>query len=205
MATSLRETIVDTALRLAEERSWEALRLHHVAATCGIGLADIHQHFREKEDIVDAWFDRADRALLNEAGQAEFQALDSRARIERAMRVWLAALAPHRRVTRQMIWNKFEPGHLHYQWTGAKRVSRTVQWLREAAGRDAVLPWRALDEAMLTGVYLTTFFYWMRDDSMDSVRTHSLLARLMRRAERARGCVGGDRLGAGAPRENTRP
>lgn len=181
---AIRDAIVDTALRLAEERTWEAVRLYQVAAALGIGLNEVRAHFREKEDIVDAWFDRADHAMLEDAARAEFHALPSRARLARALNAWLGALAPHRRVTRQMIVNKFEPGHVHYQATGLLRVSRTVQWLREAAQRDAVLPRRALEEAVLTGIYLTTFFYWMRDESAGSERTRALLERLLTQAER---------------------
>ena len=97
---------------------------------------------------------------------------------------WLAALASHRQVARQMIYGKFEPGHVHFQFAGLLRVSRTVQWLREAAHRDAVLPWRAFEETGLTAIYLATFFYWMRDESENATRTSVFLDRLLGRAER---------------------
>jgi len=188
MAT--RDEILDAALHLAEERSWEALRLHQLATALGIGLNDVRAHFREKEDLVDAWFDRADRAMLDAAAHVDFLTLASRARLERALGAWLGALALHRRVTREMIANKFEPGHLHYQFSGLLRVSRTVQWWREAARRARVLPWRALEEAALTGVFVTVFVYWLRDDSPRSERTLALLERLLVRAERlARWCA----------------
>ena len=67
MTATLRDAILDTALRLADASSWEAVRLHQVAAALGISLDDIRSHYREKEDLVDAWFDRADRALLEQA------------------------------------------------------------------------------------------------------------------------------------------
>ena len=134
---SLRERIVDTALDLAEQSSWEAVRLHQVAAALGITLDDVRAHFREKEDIVDAWFDRADAAMLREAARIEVAALPMRERLHHTLMAWLAALAAHRRPTRQMVVNKFEPGHVHYQIAGLLRVSRTVQWWREAAGCTA--------------------------------------------------------------------
>ena len=65
MATT--DQIVDTAVELAEQKSWEAVRLHDVAASLGITLDDVRAHFREKEDIVDAWFERADSAMLKAA------------------------------------------------------------------------------------------------------------------------------------------
>lgn len=97
---------------------------------------------------------------------------------------WFDALAPHRRVTRQMILNKLEPGHVHYQLRGLLRVSRTVQWMREAAGRNARLPWRAIEETALTGIYLATFLRWLYDDSLESARTRAFLQRRLERAQR---------------------
>lgn len=183
-ATSTRDRIVDAALDLAARRSWEALRLHDVAAELQLDLNEMRAHFREKEDIVDAWFDRADAAMLAAGTVAGFAELSSRERLQRLIMAWLAALAPQRRVTRQMICGKFEPGHVHYQFAGLLRVSRTVQWLREAAHRDAVLPWRAFEETGLTAIYLVTFFCWMRDASENSARTAAFLDRLLARAER---------------------
>jgi ubiquinone biosynthesis protein COQ9 len=190
----LREKIVNTALTLAERRSWEALRLHDVALELGITLPDIHRYFREKEELVDAWFDRADQAMLTDATDPALLIVSSRERIKRLMLTWLGTLAAHRRVTRQMILNKLEPGHLHYQVGGLFRVSRTVQWLREAARRDAVLPRRAFEETALTGIYLATFTYWMWDDSSDSSATSAFLDKMLAGAERVESAFGAARV-----------
>lgn len=183
-AKSARDRILDTALDLAGKKSWESVRLHDVAEELKLSLDDIRLHFREKEDLTDAWFDRADAAMLQEAANPVFEKLSSRGRLHRSIMTWLTALAGHRRVTQQMICGKFEPGHLHYQFSGLLRVSRTVQWLREAAHRDAVLPWRAIEEAALTAIYLATFFCWMRDASENALRTSRFLDNLLTRAER---------------------
>lgn len=168
-----KEEIVDAALALAAERGWEAVRLHDVAARLCTDLNAVWAHFREKEEIVDAWFDRADAAML--AAAPEAAQLPPAKRLETLMMRWLDALHPQRRVTRQMIANKLEPGHVHYQWAGLLRVSRTVQWWREAAGRTATLPWRAVEESVLTAVYLATFARWMGDDSHASADTRRFL------------------------------
>jgi hypothetical protein len=89
--------------------------------------------------------------------------------------VWLDALAPHRKVTREMILAKCEPGHIHIQVPAVMRISRTVQWMREAAHRDATYVHRALEESVLTGIYLATFVRWMGDTSPGSSRTRGFL------------------------------
>ena len=181
--TVLRDKIVDAALALAETSSWEAVRLHDVAAALGLSLNDIRAHFREKEELVDAWFDCADRAMLDDAVTPQFQALPSRQRLHQAIMVWLTTLAAHKKVTREMICGRMEPGHLHVQFPGLLRISRTVQWFREAAQRDATFLRRALEETGTTAIYLVTFFYWMRDDSANNRRTGELLERLLTGAQ----------------------
>jgi len=178
------DSIVDVAIALGEQDSWEAVRLHEVAAALNIPLDEVRRHFREKEDIVDAWFDRADAAMLRETEAAAFFDLTPRERVRRLIMTWLGALAAHRKVTRQMIYGKLEPGHLHIQIPGLMRISRTVQWIREAAHRDATYARRALEETGLTTIYLMTFFHWMNDDSPGAARTDRFLDGWLRFAER---------------------
>jgi len=205
----IRDGIVDTAIALAERRSsWEAVRLHDVAAELGITLDDVRRHFREKEEVVEAWFDRADGAMLARAQAPGFAALAPRERIRALVMSWLGALAPHRKVARQMILGKLEPGHVHIQIPGLLRVSRTVQWMREAALRDATYLRRALEETALTTLYLMTFFLWMGDETHASERTRRFLERSLQAAERldrlvyagcARAARRGTRLPAAGP------
>ncbi len=176
--------IVDSALALAEQCGWEAVRLHDVAAASGLSLDELRQHFREKEDLVEAWFDRADAAMLQAGAAAGVQDLPAPERLERLLMAWLDALAPHRRVTRQMIQGKLEPGHLHIQIPGLLRVSRTVQWWREAAHRDARFLRRALEESVLTSIYLMSFARWMADESPGSADTRRFLAHKLALAAR---------------------
>lgn len=178
------DRIVDAAIALGEERSWEAVRLHDVAAALGLTLDEIRGHFREKEDVVEAWFDRADGAMLKASEAPGFLALTPRERLQRLIMAWLGALAPHRKVTRQMIYGKLEPGHLHIQIPGLMRVSRTVQWMREAAHRDATYLRRALEESGLTTIYLMTFFFWMNDESPGAASTERFLDGWLSLAER---------------------
>lgn len=182
-AHDLRGAIVDKAVAIAERSNWEAVRLFDVAAELNISLDDIRPYFREKEDLVDAWFDRADSHMLNAAETVEFLSLAPRERLHHLIMAWLNALAAHRTVTRQMIGAKLEPGHLHIQIPAIMRISRTVQWMREAAHRDTTFVRRALEETALTAIYLATFTYWMRDTSENSQRTRDFLAHKLKWAE----------------------
>ncbi|WP_430230464.1 TetR/AcrR family transcriptional regulator [Nitrosomonas communis] len=174
---NIRDDIVNTAVAIAARTSWEAVRFYDIAAEMNISLDEIRNYFHEKEELVDAWFDRADGIMLREAKTADFSALTPQQRIHDLIMIWLDALAVQRKVTCQMILAKLEPGHIHIQIPAVMRISRTVQWIREAAQRDATFLRRALEESALTTVYLMTFFFWMRDETPGSKRTRQFLNR----------------------------
>jgi hypothetical protein len=120
--------------------------------------------------------------MLQDAASPGHILLSRKERMHRAIMAWLDALAGHRQVTRQMILGKLEPGHFHIQLPGLMRISRTVQWMREAAGYDASFPRRAVEELAHTSIYLATFGYWMSDESPQSDRTRRFLDRQLNRA-----------------------
>lgn len=182
--TDLKQGILDTALQLAESSgSWDEVRLGDVAATMGITLDQIREHYRQKDDLVEAWFDRADGAMLQAMAAPEFQQLSSRECLQHAIMSWLSALSAHRRITREMLLYKLEFGHIHLQALGVMRISRTVQWMREAAYQQATGVRRALEETVLTSIYLMTFAYWLRDESPEAERTRRFLEWSLRSAE----------------------
>ena len=154
--------ILDSALKLADVCGWERLHLFDVAADLGVGLDDIARHYREKDQLVEAWFDRADLAMLSRAKAPDLQQLEAGQRLEELLLAWLDSLATHRSVTGQMLLYKLEPGHIHLQIGGILRISRTVQWWREAARRETLHLARIVEESLLTGVYLRCFVHWLR-------------------------------------------
>ena len=182
--SDLRRIIVDTAVSLARQRSWEAVRLHEVANAAGISLDDIRRHFPEKNALIDAWFDRADAATLELASSGELITLSVRERLLRLIMAWLQALQSDRRVTRQMVLSRCEPGHLHIQIPALMRISRTVQWIREAALLQDTGLGRAGAETVLTAIYLAAFVCRLGETAETSPRTRGLLNRLLAGAER---------------------
>jgi AcrR family transcriptional regulator len=178
------EHILDTALMLGEQHGWDAVHLHDVAQEMGIVLSDVHRHFRQKDDLAEAWFDRADLALIRAGECAEWNSLAVRERLQRTILAWFDALAAHRELSAEMLRYKLQPDHLHLQAAGLMRISRTVQWIRETA-RLPTFGWRReLEEVVLTGIFLSTVGVWLRDRSPDAHRTRAWLAGRLAAAER---------------------
>ncbi len=179
-----RQQILDQALTLAQQSGWERLTLYQVAQSLNVPLADIYQYFPQKDDLVEAWFDHADQVLLSHVPNSEWAALPPKERIERVIFCWLDALAEHRELTGQMLLYKLEPGHVHLQMAGILRISRTVQWFREAAGLKASHLHRITQELALSSLYLATFIYWLRDSSSGQQKTRTFFRRKLEAKDR---------------------
>ena len=174
--------IVDTAIAMAEEEGWDNVRLRRVADALGITLADLGSRFRDQDAIADAWFARARAALLAPL-EAEFAGLPARERLKILIWRWFDALAPHREVTVQMLQTKMWPFHPHHYVPMVFNLSRTIQWLRDAAGLDAGGRRRQIEEIGLTGLFLATLAVWSRDDTIGQERTRRFLDRRLARAD----------------------
>lgn len=172
--------ILESALRLADVCGWERLHLFDVAADLDTGLDAIAVHYREKDQLVEAWFDRADQAMLKRGNAADLDALEPSKRLEELLVAWLDSLAAHRSVTAQMLLYKLEPGHVHLQILGLLRISRTVQWWREGARRKNQQLSRITEECLLTGAYLRSFIHWLRHPEEDAAEFRAFLRRQLR-------------------------
>lgn len=178
----IKQHILDSALKLAEEHSWEEIRLSDIASDLDISLFEIQQHFHQKDDLVEAWFDRADQAIL-QLSQKELSDMKITERLHRIIFTWLDVLAKHKAITREMLWYKLEPLHIHLQFHALLRISHTVQWIQELAGLKAQYTKRIVQEIGLTSIYLCTFLYWLQDSSAKQYRTRSFLKRKLSRIE----------------------
>lgn len=183
-ADASRERILDAALDLGEQRGWDELHLHDLARALGLTLDDIAVHFADKDALAEAWFDRADAVMRTAPQSSGWSGLTPRHRLQQALRAWLWALEPHRRLTGAMLRYKLQPEHLHLQALGAMRVSRTVQWWREAAELSSTGWQRELQEVALTGIFLATVARWLNDGSPGARRSLAFLDWALAVAER---------------------
>ncbi len=183
-STKLADRILDKALELSLERSWEKVRLQEVADALGISLDEVRQFYRQKDDLADALFDRADQSVLKLSGTADFRGLSGRDRVRKAIMTWIQTLTPYRRAVIDIFKYKLEPGHVHFQILGVLRVSRTVQWFLEAAGSRTSHLSRIMEEVGTTGVYLSTLVYWLTDRSTEAGKTNDFIDRLLQKSEK---------------------
>lgn len=176
------DEILDAALTLGDVNGWEYLTLSQIARFLKVSLADIHCHFKQKDELVDAWFDRADATML--ARFPEQGASMSRTqRLNLAIQVWLDTLSAHHKLTGEMLLYKLEPGHVHLQAAALQRISRTVQWFREAADLKATNIARIGQEVALSTLFVSIFIYWLNDKSKHQKKTRQRLQQSLNRGK----------------------
>lgn len=176
--------IVDATLDLADEVGWERVRLRLVAQRQGLTLSEVNAHFRDLDAVADAWFAHARAAMLQSIDE-ETAARPPRERLELILSRWFEALAPHRRVTVQMLRDKLWPFHPHHWVPMIFNLSRTIIWLRDAAALDAVGFRRAVEEVGLTWIFLITLAVWAVDATPEQSRARATLRRLLDTGDRA--------------------
>lgn len=177
------DRILAAALDLAEDEGWGALRLGRVADRLGVAPAQIRRHFRDKDAIADAWLARADAAMLVRRSRA-FARKPPPERLLTVIVDWLDALAPHRRVTGEMLAEKLYPGHPHHNIGLVLSLSRTVQWIRDAAGLDATGRRKQIEEIGLSALFAATVVRWLKDESPGQEKTRAFLAGRLADADR---------------------
>lgn len=197
----LAERILEVALAMAEKDGWAALRLRKVAAELDVSLAEVLEHYRDIDAVADAWFRRAWIAMLQPPPK-DFGDLPPRERLEIVILRWFDALAPHRRVTGEMLRAKMWLPHPHHWVPAIFDLSRTIHWIRDAAILDAGGRQRQMEEIGLTALFLATLRVWLRDESEGQERTRAFLRRRLEDADRLMAAVWAGRRRRGRRTEN---
>jgi ubiquinone biosynthesis protein COQ9 len=185
------DRIVDAVVEAAATVGWARVRLHGVADGIGLPLAKVRRHYADLDAVADAWLGRADMAMMLCGDEPAYRALPVCERLEAAILRWLDTLAGYRQVTGDMLRAKLYPGHPHHGAALAVRLSRTVQWLREAARLEATGRRRQVEEIGLSALMVATVADWMRDDSPLQAMTRRRLRRRLASADRLMRAFGG--------------
>ncbi|MDI5934007.1 hypothetical protein [Halomonas kalidii] len=182
--TPFAERVVDEAVRQAEVLGWEAVRLTEVAARLEVPVSRVLAEYRDLDAVANAWFRRGWLAMLAEKPEG-FARWPERARLEHCLLAWFGAFAGHRRVTVEMLRTKAHLPHLHTWVPMVFDLSRTIQWLREAAGLEARYGTRRaqLEEMALTALFMATLAVWSRDHSDNQTRTRHFIEKRLSRGD----------------------
>jgi ubiquinone biosynthesis protein COQ9 len=117
-------------------------------------------------DMVEAFIDRADRAMEAIAAGPEFAGLRTTGKVRALVLGRLALLGPHREAVRRSVAVLAMPRHAR---VAAGTLARTVDGIWHLAGdQSADFSWYT-KRAILAGVYSATLLYWLREEDDEAV------------------------------------
>jgi ubiquinone biosynthesis protein COQ9 len=173
-ARALRDRLLDAALDEAAFTGWNDTCVARARTAAGMSDGEaLLAAPRGVVDLIDAWFDRAERAMERAIEDCEIST-KIRIRATLAVRARLEAMAAHKESLRRATLFLAMPNHVpdgaRIGWRGADRA-----W--KAMG-DSSTDFNFYTKRMiLTGVHTATLAYWLQDDSEDSAATWAFLDR----------------------------
>jgi len=183
--TLLPTRILMCSLELAEESSWDEVSFSQIAARMQIKLVDLYKCYHDKNALIDAWFEKANVVMLQEAAKQSILELNSTERMHHLIMSRFKVLGSHHRITREMIFSRLKSGHISSQITGLSNLNRTAAWLYEAMEERHSSVQRLIEEKGILFILANTTLYWLYDDSPDFRDTREFLAKELGYAEKA--------------------
>jgi AcrR family transcriptional regulator len=173
------QRIIDAALALAARQPWRRTSLSDIAAEAGMSVLAVHDIFRSKAAILDAFRRRTDGKVL--AGAEMDLSERPRDRLFDTIMRRFDSLAPHKPAVQELTRNAVaEPSVL----PAMPGFLRSMTWMLEAAGIDTS-GWRGVFRThLLACVYLGVLRVWLEDESPDMTRTMAALDRRLRASGR---------------------
>ncbi len=129
---------------------------------------------RGAADMIDAWFDSIDVAMLAAFPDEQITAMKVRERIGALIRFRLEAMAPQREALRRALAILAMPRHAPL---GARLAWRTADRIWRLAGDTATDFNHYSKRAILIGVYGSTVLIFLDDASEELADTHAFLDR----------------------------
>ena len=154
---------------------WSDEALAMAAETLGVPPARARLAFPGGQaEMIDAWFDSVDRAMVVAFPPDRIAAMKVRARIRELVLFRLEAIRPHREALRRALAILALPGNVaaaaRLAWRAADRIWRL-------AGDTATDFNHYSKRAILVGVYGSTSLVFLDDSSEDLVATRAFLDR----------------------------
>jgi AcrR family transcriptional regulator len=183
-----RTLILETALRLFEERGYDRTTMRAIAKEAGVSVGNAYYYFDSKEHLVQGFYDR----LAAEHQAASQDVLgdepDLGRRLQKVLDAWLDLSAPYHRFAAQFFKNAadpdsplspFSPESHNARDSAIAVLQQTLAGARNAAGAGAKAdPELAEMLPQLLWLYqMGIVLFWVYDRSPGYERSYRLVAR----------------------------
>jgi len=175
-----RELIVETALRLFRERGFEATTMRAIAAEAGVSVGNAYYYFSSKEQLVQAYYDRAQAEHEQACREVLATERTLAARLGGVLRAWVRVSEPYHPFAVKFFKHAAEPSNPLSPFSRESAPAReaAIALYREvvegASDRiDAEL--RAELPELLWLLSMGIVLFWVHDSSPGCERTYRLI------------------------------
>ena len=179
--------LVEIALELSASLGWSNISLSDVAEKAGISLAELHDHFDDKSDILVALGRMIDRSVLENMGAPDPEGSVRDALIDVMMERFDALNGYRDGIIAILKDFRFAPQEA---LMSCPHLFRSMGWMLEAAGVDTNGVRGCMKIMGLTAVYLKVLKVWKEDDSPDLGKVMAALDKDLGQAERFANSLG---------------
>ena len=172
--------LVLIALELSSELGWAHVTLMGVADKAGVTLAQLHEHFDDKSDILVTLGRMIDARVLEAFDTLEADE-SPRDRLFDVMMERFDVLNDYRDGVLSILRSfRFDPKEAVIS---CPHLCRSMSWMLEASGADTNGFRGAAKIIGLTGIYLKVLKTWKDDESPDMGKTMAMLDKHLGQAE----------------------
>ena len=176
--------ILETAMRLFQERGYEKTTMRAIAAEAGVSVGNAYYYYEGKEFLIQGFYDRmtyehAADARVRMAGKTDFSE-----RLSIAIESWVDTAAPYHEFAAQFFRTAADPDSALSPFSNESHPARTtaVQIFREVLDGSDLGPKidPELDELLPDLLWLhlmVVVLYWVFDRTEDTERTRAFVKR----------------------------
>lgn len=177
-----RTVILETALRLFQERGYDKTTMRAIAQEAGVSVGNAYYYFAGKEHLVQGFYDRIGAEHRAAARIVLDRETDLEARLAGVLTAWLDVATPYHEFAAQFFKNAADPDSPLSPFSAESEPAReaAITLHREVlAGSKAKVP-EELADALPELMWLSQMglvLYWVFDRTPDRERTRRLALR----------------------------
>lgn len=177
-----RTVILETALRLFQERGYDKTTMRAIAQEAGVSVGNAYYYFAGKEHLVQGFYDRIGAEHRAAARIVLDRETDLEARLAGVLTAWLDVATPYHEFAAQFFKNAADPDSPLSPFSAESEPAReaAIALHREVlAGSKAKVP-EELADALPELMWLSQMglvLYWVFDRTPDRERTRRLALR----------------------------
>ena len=179
-----RALILETAMRLFQERGYEKTTMRAIATEAGVSVGNAYHYYEGKEFLIQGFYDRMTHEHAVAAAEQLVGTTDFAERLRIALETWVDCAAPYHEFAAQFFRTAADPDSALSPFSNESHPARTtaVAIFREVIDGSQLGPKLdpELEELLPDLLWLhlmVVVLYWVFDRTEDTERTRAFVAR----------------------------